>query len=102
MIVTVFRSRLKDDCRDEYMELGARMRAIGGSMPGFVSHKVFVAEDGERVAIVEFEDEASQQAWSRHAGHVAAKQRGRAAFYTEYRMQICTVVREASFVASDL
>jgi hypothetical protein len=27
-------------------------------MPGYMSHKVAVAEDGERVTIVEFEDEA--------------------------------------------
>mgnify|MGYP003350083918 FL=1 len=57
MIVTVFRSRLKPGVQDEYGPMAARMSALAKSMPGYISHKGFVAEDGERVTIVEFENE---------------------------------------------
>jgi heme-degrading monooxygenase HmoA len=97
MILTVFRSRLRDDNRERYDELAPRMSELARSMPGYRSHKVFVAADGERVTIVEFDDEASQQAWSHQADHVAAKQQGRESFYAEYRLQICHVVRESNF-----
>ncbi len=57
MIVTVFRSRLRPGVRDEYVALVDRMNEIAKTMPGYVSHKGYFAEDGERVTIVEFEHE---------------------------------------------
>lgn len=100
MMVTVFRSRLKPENADEYYSLAQRMGAIAKTMPGYVSHKVFIAEDGERVTVVEFEDEESLKAWTTHMDHVAAKKKGRADFYREYKVQVCKVVRESSFTAS--
>lgn len=99
MIITVFRSRLREENRDEYMALAARMSELARMMPGYRSHKIFVAEDGERVTVVEFDDEASQRQWSQHAEHAAAKLRGRQAFYFEYSIQVCTVTRESRFKA---
>jgi heme-degrading monooxygenase HmoA len=99
VIVTVFRSRLKETGREEYMALAPNMSALAPTMSGYRSHKVFVAEDGERLTLVEFEDEASQRAWSSQADHVAAKKRGREAFYAEYSIQVCQVLRESRFKA---
>ena len=48
MIVTVFRSRVKPEVQQEYMQWVGRMKALAKEMPGFISHKVFAAEDGER------------------------------------------------------
>ena len=70
---------------------------LAKSMPGYISHKGFVAEDGERVTIVEFENDEALQAWSRNAEHVEAKQKGRTSFYSEYRVLTCQVIRERSF-----
>lgn len=97
MIVAVFRSRLKPGAQPEYGEWAARMSALARNMPGYVSHKGFVAEDGERVTIVEFESAEALQAWSRHPEHVHAKKKGRADFYAEYRVQVCRVERDSSF-----
>ena len=97
MILTVFRSRLRDENRDAYMALAPRMSELARTMPGYVSHKSFVAEDGERVTLVEFADEASQRAWARQAEHRAAQTQGRESFYAEYSLQICEVVRESRF-----
>jgi len=95
MIVTVFRSRLKSDARAQYDPMAARMSELARAMPGYVSHKVFTAEDGERVTIVEFADMDSHRAWAEHAGHRAAQRQGRAEFYSEYKLQICEVKRES-------
>ena len=99
MVLTVFRSRLRPEATPEYLELAPQMSALARSMPGYKSHKSFVAEDGERVTIVEFESEEAQRAWSQQAEHVEAKKRGRAAFYAEYSLQVCTVTRESRFSA---
>jgi heme-degrading monooxygenase HmoA len=98
MIVTVFRSRLREEARAEYLALASRMAALAETVPGFKSRKTFVAEDGERLILVEFENEASQRNWSVNAEHVAAKKKGREFFYSEYTLQVCNVVRESRFV----
>jgi heme-degrading monooxygenase HmoA len=100
MIVTIFRSRLKTENQDEYYETARRMAEIARAMPGYIAHKIFTAEDGERVNIVEFADEASQRAWATELRHVEAKRRGRAAFYQEYKLQVCEVLREHAFKAT--
>jgi len=97
MIVTVFRSRVKPEAQQEYMQWASRMGAIAKQMPGYISHKGFVAEDGERVTIVEFESEEAQRAWSLHPEHLDAKKKGRKDFYIEYRVQICSVQRDTAF-----
>lgn len=99
MVVTVFRSRLKPENTQDYYEWAARIAALAKTMPGYISHKSFTAEDGERVTIVEFADDESQRGWSTNLQHVEAKKKGRADFYTEYKLQICSVVRETSFTA---
>ncbi len=96
MIVTVFRSRVKPEAREEYARWAGRMSELARQMPGYISHKGFMAEDGEQVTIVEFESEEAQRAWSVHREHVEAKKKGRSSFYLEYRVQICTVQRDSS------
>ncbi len=96
MILTVFRSRLNAAAQEEYKVWAARMSVLAAGVPGYVSHKGFVAEDGERVTIVEFESEDGLRAWATHAEHVEAKKRGRSLFFTEYRVQVCNVVRDSA------
>lgn len=97
MVLTVFRCRLREEARTEYMALASRMAELATTMPGYRSRKTFVAEDGERVVLVEFEDEASQRNWSVNPDHVQAKKKGRESFYAEYTIQVCDVVRESRF-----
>ena len=77
MIVTVFRSRLKPGVRDEYVALVDRMNELARTMPGYISHKGFTADDGERVTIVEFEHEEGMRAWRTNAEHRAAQKLAR-------------------------
>jgi len=100
MLVTIFRNRLKSENTEEYYATAKLMSEIAKSMPGYISHKTFTADDGERVTIVEFEDEQSQRAWATEVRHVEAKKRGRAAFYAEYKLQVCEVRREHAFTAT--
>lgn len=96
MVITVFRNRLNDDAAEAYGELQPHIAELAMGMPGFVSVKSFVAGDGERCTIVEFEDEASHRAWARHPEHRAAQQRGRNEFYATYDLKVATVTRHSS------
>jgi len=101
MIVTVFRSRLRPGVRDEYVALVDRMEQIARTMPGYISHKGFFADDGERVTIVEFEHEDGLRAWRTNSEHLAAQKLARQKYYTEYHVQVCTLDRESKFKAPE-
>jgi hypothetical protein len=53
MIVTVFRSRLNPGTQDEYGPISRQMSELVRDIPGYISHMGFVADDGERVTIVD-------------------------------------------------
>jgi heme-degrading monooxygenase HmoA len=97
MIVTVFRSRVMPGLKDEYVALVDRMQRIARTIPGYISHKGFWADDGERVTIVEFEHEEGQRAWRMHPEHIAAQRQGRERFYATYDIQVCNVLHDAHF-----
>jgi heme-degrading monooxygenase HmoA len=97
MIVTVFRSRLLPGLREEYVALVDRMVELAATMPGYISHKGFFAEDGERCTIVEFESEETQRAWRMHPEHRDAQRGGREVYYSSYSVQVCEVKREVKF-----
>jgi len=99
MIVTVFRSRLRPGVRDEYVVLVDQMEKLARTMPGYISHKGFSADDGERVTIVEFEHEEGMRAWRTNPEHIAAQKLARQKYYTEYLIQVCTLDRESKFKA---
>jgi heme-degrading monooxygenase HmoA len=101
MIVTVFRSRLRPGVREDYVELVEKLAALARTMPGYISHKGFFADDGERVTIVEFEHEEGMRAWRTNPEHVAAQRLARTKYYTEYNVQICRLERESKFTAAD-
>jgi heme-degrading monooxygenase HmoA len=97
MIVTVFRSRLMPGFKDEYVALADRMNQLAKATPGYISHKGFWAEDGERVTIVEFEHEEGQRAWRMNAEHMEAQRLGRSKYYETYDVQVCNVLHEAHY-----
>lgn len=99
MVITVFRSRLRAGVEADLGALGQRMYELASGMPGFISYKDFVAEDGENVAIVEFASLEALDAWARHAEHRVAQARGREEFFSEYRIHVCTPIREHIFRA---
>ena len=97
MLITVFRSRLKPGLRDEYAAAVDRMSELARTMPGYISHKSFYAEDGERYTIVEFAHAEGLRTWRTNPEHRAAQKLAREKYYTEYHIQVCTRDRESKF-----
>lgn len=95
-IVTVFRSRLRDE-HTGYDETAMEMEAAARAVPGFVDFKTFTADDGERVSIVVFDSLESHGAWRDDPRHRAAQQRGREEWYAEYHIQVCELRSERSY-----
>ena len=101
MLITVFRSRLKPGLRDEYAAAVDRMNELARTMPGYISHKSFYAEDGERCTIVEFEHEEGLRTWRTNAEHIAVQKMARRKYYSEYSVQVCTLDRESKYTEKE-
>lgn len=99
MIIGIFRSRLRPESHAAYEPVGERMSARAAAMPGHLWHKTFAAEDGERVTLFAFETLEELEAWRDDAEHREAQRRGRADFYAEYSLHVCTPLRERTFTA---
>jgi len=97
-VLTVFRNRLRPEGLEEYGPLADRMASLAESMPGFVERKTYVADDGERLTLVVFASPEQQEAWREHPEHRAAQRAGVDRLYSEYRIQVCTLEDERSFV----
>jgi heme-degrading monooxygenase HmoA len=97
MIITVFRSRLMPGVREEYVSLADRMNKLAATMPGYISHKGFFADDGERVTIVEFENEEGMTAWRTNAEHITAQRLAREKYYEEYHLLVCDLKRRSDY-----
>ena len=76
MVVTIFRNHLKPEHQAEYYSYAKEVRELATTMLGFIGQKSFVAEDGERVPIIEFASEETHQAWREHSGHRVAQELG--------------------------
>lgn len=97
-VVTIFRSRLRPDAEaNGYPEVAAALERHARSMPGFVDYKGFVATDGERVSIAEFDSEEHHNGWRDDPGHRAAQLRGRKEFYAEYSVLVCRPTSQRAF-----
>lgn len=92
-VVTIFRSRLRDDAGDDYREMAAEMLAAAQAMPGFVDFKGFTADDGERVSVIVFDSAEHHDAWRNDARHRRAQQAGRDRFYGEFSITVAQCTR---------
>jgi len=102
MFLVVFRNRKRSDFdQAAYDADAARMVELARLQPGFISFKSYVAEDGEVIAMSEWEDEASALAWRRQAEHAAVQAKGRANYYASYTLFACDSPRIHDFKARD-
>jgi heme-degrading monooxygenase HmoA len=97
MVIGIFRNRLREGAASAYAVTAERMDELVTRMPGFLWRKTFAASDGERVTLFAFERLEHLDAWRDHPEHREAQRRGRAEFYAQYSLHVCTPLREASF-----
>jgi len=97
MVIAIFRSRVRPEYEVEAAPMKKRIAEIALSMPGYITHKGYVADDGERVSIHYWESEEQLRAFSDHPEHVEIQKFGRDKLYEEYSLYVCEVIRDAQF-----
>lgn len=100
MFLVVFRNRKRADMDAAAYAVDAdRMAEMAAAQPGYRGFKSYTADDGEVVAISEWEDEVSARAWGRLAEHRAVQHKGRDEYYAEYTLFACADPRVHRFEA---
>lgn len=97
-VVVIFKTHLRPGADEAaYGGVSKSMHDLVDAMPGFISIKEYMAEDGEVIDVARFEDEAALEAWKTHPEHREAQRRGREEFYDRFYVQACRVFREYEF-----
>ena len=74
-----------------YVRMAARMEALAAEQPGFLG--IESAREGVGITVSYWRDEAAAVAWKQVAEHRVAQDRGREAWYADYRVRVATVTR---------
>ena len=103
MFLVVFRNRKRADIdAAAYCADAAAMEALAERQPGYLSFTSDTAEDGEVIALSEWQDEAAALAWRRVAAHAEMQRRGREAYYDSYTLFAGTPTRVHRFQRGSL
>ena len=90
MFLVVFRSRKRTDIdQAAYDAESVRMEALAREQPGYRAFKSYVADDGESIALSEWDDETAARGWGRVAEHAVAQSNGRERYYESYTLFAC-------------
>jgi heme-degrading monooxygenase HmoA len=91
----IFTSRKASD--EGYDETSSRMRELAEQQPGFLGIESARGADGLGITVSYWKDLKSINAWKSEAEHRVAQARGRAEFYSEYKVRVCQVDYEYDF-----
>ena len=73
--------------------MSRRMDALAAEQPGYLGIESARA-DPLGITVSYWVDEAAAAAWKQVAEHLVAQERGRSAWYDDYRVRVATVTRD--------
>jgi heme-degrading monooxygenase HmoA len=88
----IFSSQRRGD-DDGYAATSDRMVELARGQPGFLGIESTRGADGFGITVAYWESEDAIKAWRLHAGHTAARERGRADWYRHFELRIARVER---------
>ncbi len=97
MVIVLFRSALSSEAGSDYHAMAEEMVERARGMAGFVDVRSYAGEDGERLTVVWWQDEATMAAWREDARHRLAQRLGRERWYERFDLEVAHRVRETRF-----
>lgn len=96
MIAVVFEVWPSPEYKGHYLELAAEIKPLLESIEGFVSVERFesLTTEGKLLSLSFFEDEAAVMAWRETLEHKKAQSLGRNQYFSNYRLRVCSVMRD--------
>ncbi|MDB5513123.1 MAG: Antibiotic biosynthesis monooxygenase [Enterovirga sp.] len=96
MIAVIFEVETREDARDTYLGIAARLRPELEAIDGFISVERFesLTRPGKILSLSFFRDEDAVAAWRNTAEHREAQSAGRGGVFRDYRLRIAAVIRD--------
>ena len=88
----IFTSQRQGD-DDGYGATADRMVELAMQQPGYLGVESVRGEDGLGITVSYWDSEEAIAGWRRHLEHVAARERGRSAWYAHYELRVAKVER---------
>jgi heme-degrading monooxygenase HmoA len=99
--VAVIFTSTRTESDNGYSAMAQSLEEQAAGRPGYLG--IESARDADLgITVSYWADEDAARAWKQVAAHLVAQRRGRAAWYTDYRVRIAVVQRSYSSDSSDL
>ena len=82
----------RTDGDNGYAVMGERMQALAKEQPGYLGYEA-AREGAFGITVSYWVDDTAAANWKRVHEHTVAQQRGRDAWYVDYRVHVATVTR---------
>jgi antibiotic biosynthesis monooxygenase (ABM) superfamily enzyme len=94
MVITLFGDTIVRPGRERAeAKLASKLGDVLRQMPGFISFKTYVGEDGDELGVIRFETREQLEAWIHEGAHGAA-QKVAHEYYQRFWVQTCETYRE--------
>lgn len=95
-VAVLFEVKPKAESKDEYLRLGAALKAELVKIPGFISVERFASlnEEGKLLSLSIWENEAAATNWRNQLNHRDSQKKGHNSLFEKYKISVATVIRE--------
>lgn len=103
MIAVIFEVWPDASHRGAYLDIAAELKPLLERIDGFISVERFesLTEEGKLLSLSFFRDEAAVVEWRNTLEHRKAQAIGRSSYFRDYRLRVCTVLRDYGKTARD-
>ncbi|KPN95415.1 antibiotic biosynthesis monooxygenase [Lysinibacillus sp. ZYM-1] len=82
---------------EDYGKMAEVIDTLAKQQPGFLRVESVRNEEGKGITVSYWESLEAIQAWKANAKHLTAQQLGKEKWYTNYKVEICQVMKDYSF-----
>lgn len=102
MHAVIFEVQLNDGCKDEYLDIAAKLREQLDDIAGFISIERFqsLVNPEKLLSLSYWENEEAILEWKKQADHHAAQTKGRASIFKDYRICVVKIERDYNLESS--
>ncbi len=103
MYAVIFEVKIKEEGKDQYLAIAAKLKEQLIQMDGFISIERFqsLVEEGKLLSLSYWESMESIEIWKQNLDHLQAQSEGRAKLFEDYRIRIAEVVKDYTMETSD-
>ncbi|TQR39488.1 antibiotic biosynthesis monooxygenase [Lysinibacillus sphaericus] len=94
----IFTSQRTDEDGEGYAKMAEMMDKLAQKQPGFLRVESARNAEGKGITVSYWESLEAIQAWKDKSKHLVAQQFGKEKWYKQYNVEICTVIKDYSFI----